>query len=176
MTKLRLLIGGVFYFMETEIWKSIPNYEGLYEVSSLGRVKSLYQNKEKILSPRPCKGYLLVALCLNKKRKDICIHQLVAMAFLNHNPCGHKLVVDHINDVKTDNRLENLQVVTHRFNAYKTQGKYSSSYKGVCWDKDRNKWMAKIYFNGKHLFLGRYNTEEEAKICYQNTLKQFEKC
>lgn len=170
MKRQRPLISRVFYFME-EIFKDIPGYEGLYQVSNLGRVKSLYQRKEKILSPRPCKGYYLVALCFNNKRKDIYIHQLVAMAFLGHKPNGYKKVVDHVNDIKTDNRLENLQVVTHRFNTYKTQGKYASNYKGVCWDKERNKWMAKFYLNGKHLFLGRFNTEEEAKNCYQNKLK-----
>jgi len=170
MTKLRLPIDGVFYFME--IWKDVVGYESLYQVSNLGRVKSLHQKKEKILSPRLCKGYFLVALCLKNERKDIYIHQLVAMAFLNHIPNGYEKVVDHINDIKTDNRLENLQVVTHRFNAYKTQGKYASNYKGVCWDKERNKWIAKIYLNGKHLFLGRFTTEKEASQVYQNKLKQ----
>ena len=116
MTKLRLPIDGVFYFMEImEIWKDVVGYESLYQVSNLGRVKSLHQKKEKILSPRLCNGYFLVALCLKNERKDIYIHQLVAMAFLNYIPNEYEKVVNHINDIKTDNRLENLQVVTHRF-------------------------------------------------------------
>lgn len=169
MTRRPPPITGVLCFME--IWKDVVGYEGLYQVSNIGRVKSLHQKEGKILSPRPCKGYHLVALCFNKKRKDTYIHQLVAIAFLNHKRDGHKLVVDHINDIKSDNRLENLQIITQRENAFKTQGKYTSSYKGVCLDKKRNKWMAKIYLNGKHLFLGRFNTEEEANLCCQNKTK-----
>jgi hypothetical protein len=165
-----------------EVFKDIPGYEGLYQVSNLGRVKSLpkelcnhlgcHISKEKILTPRPINGYFLVALCNNNKRKDIYIHQLVAMSFLNHKPCKYKLVVDHINNNPSDNRVENLQVVTHRYNTYKTQGKYVSKYKGVCWDKQRNKWMSKIYINGKHLFLGRFNCELKAALVYQNKLKE----
>ena len=101
--------------MINEVWKPIVNFEGLYEISSLGRVKSLskeicnnrrcYLSKEKILKHSTTKsGYFMIILCKNGKKKGIKIHQLVAQSFLNHTICGQKLVVDHINDVKTDNR------------------------------------------------------------------------
>jgi hypothetical protein len=83
-----------------------------------------------------------------------------------------ELVIDHINDIKTDNRVENLQIVSHRFNVCKTQGRYSSKYKGVCWCKTKNRWLAKIKINGKNLHLGYMTNEEEASQAYQNKLKE----
>ena len=113
-------------------------------------------------------------LCISKLlrifREDHA-HQLVAIAFLGHKPDGYILVVDHINDIKTDNRVENLQIVTARFNVYKTQKKYSSQYKGVCWHKYTKKWQASIYINGKIKYLGLFIDENEAHLTYQNALK-----
>ena len=156
--------------MKTEIWKDIKDYEGLYQVSNLGRVKSLKFGKERILSAATnATGYSLVALC-NGKTKAITVHQLVAMAFLNHKPCGYKLVVDHINTIKTDNRLENLQVITHRQNCTKDK-KGTSKYTGVHWCKPRNKWRAEIRINGKTKYLGSFKSELEASEAYQLKLE-----
>ena len=168
-----------------EIWKDVPTYEGLYQVSNLGNVKSLSRFKmsgsNKVsVKGRVLKGrqtglkknmYLAVALYDNTHRKQYKIHVLVAMAFLNHTPCGHKLVVDHINDNKLDNRLENLQVVTHRFNTYKTQGKWASKYKGVSMCKIKNKWRARIRIQGKEIIIGYFTCELAASLAYQNELK-----
>ena len=156
--------------MKTEIWKDIKDYGGLYKVSNLGRVKSLKFGKERILSAATnATGYSLVALC-NGKTKAITVHQLVAMAFLNHKPCGYKLVVDHINTIKTDNRLENLQVITHRQNCTKDK-KGTSKYTGVHWCKPRNKWRAEIRINGKTKYLGSFKSELEASEAYQLKLE-----
>ena len=164
-----------------EIWKDIPNYEGIYQVSNLGNVKSLSRenysgkgmkiSKERILKQNlDNRYYYQVKLYKDKKLKTFKVHKLVAMAFLNHVPCGYKLVVDHINDNPKDNRVENLQIVTQRENAFKSQGKYSSQYKGVLWDKERNKWQAKIYVNGKTKYLGRFDSEYQAHLKYQEAL------
>lgn len=101
-----------------EEFRDIIGYEGLYQVSNLGRVKSLRRNK--FLSPSKEHGYLKTSLCKDGKQRKFAIHQLIAMAFLGHVPCGHKLVVDHINDDKLDNRLENLQVITNKENIVKS--------------------------------------------------------
>lgn len=168
-----------------EIWKDVPTYEGLYQVSNLGNVKSLSRFKmsggNKVsVKGRILKGgqsglkknmYLAVVLCDNTHRKQYKIHVLVAMAFLNHTPCGHKLVVDHINDNKLDNRVENLQIVTHRFNTYKTQGKWVSKYKGVSMCKIKNKWRARIRIQGKEIIIGYFTCELAASLAYQNKLK-----
>jgi hypothetical protein len=169
--------------MQEEIWKDIPDYEGLYQVSNIGNVKSLprrinngksfYISKEKILKPATDKqGYLNFALCVNSVLKSYKAHQLVAMAFLGHKRCGLKLVVDHINDVKNDNRVENLQIVTNRFNVRKTQGDASSNYKGVYWSKTARKWVAQIKINGKQYNLGHFVNEIDAHNMYQLKLSE----
>jgi hypothetical protein len=158
-----------------EIWKDIPGYEGLYEVSNLGNVKSLNYNntkKEKLLKQVLTKdGYFASNLSSKNNSRTIKNHQLVAMAFLEHKTCGMKLIIDHINDDKLDNRVENLQIVTPRFNAFKTQLKYSSKYKGVSWCNTHKKWLSKIHIKDKRLFLGYFNCELAAHQAYQNKLK-----
>ena len=105
----------------TEIWKDVKGYEGVYMVSNLGNLKSLsrsvkgkhspYTTKERILKATPtATGYLAVTFYGGNKKKTTCIHQLVAIAFLNHNPCGYKLVVNHKNHNTLDNRVENLEI------------------------------------------------------------------
>jgi len=169
---------------ELEVWKDIPGYEGLYQVSNLGNVKSLpkewvsgkglvKKHNGKILKGGTISSeYITVQLYFNGNRKTYQIHQLVAMAFLNHIPNGHELVIDHINDNKLDNRVENLQIVTARFNCYKTQGKYTSKYKGVSWHKKSNKWVSQITINGMVKHLGLFNCELEASKAYQKALKE----
>jgi hypothetical protein len=164
-----------------EIWKDIKGYEGLYQVSNLGRVKSLsrlrfnnggeFTSKEKILKPGKSKKYLLVVLYKNGKRKTFQVHQLVAMGFLGHKPCGMKMVVNHIDNNQANNRVCNLEIVSQRENSH-THHIGTSKYKGVCWDSARSKWASKIMINGKIKFLGRFNTEIEASIAYQNKLKE----
>ena len=77
-----------------EVWKDVKNYEGLYQVSNLGNVKSLRFNKERILKTSLSGiGYHKVSLCDVGLVKTHKIHKLVAIAFLDHTPCGFELVV-----------------------------------------------------------------------------------
>ena len=97
--------------MDKEIWKPIPGYEGLYEVSNLGRIRSLYRYK-KILKPSPnWNGYTTAELWKGKKRKRFTIHRLVATCFCD-NP-HNKPFVNHKDETRTNNRAENLEWVTH---------------------------------------------------------------
>lgn len=166
-----------------EVWLPVKGYEGLYEVSSFGRVKGLprvryagngkYQNmKERILKGSVGdSGYIQVTLTMDKKVKRKKPHQLVAIAFLNHIPCGHKIVVDHIDNNKTNNRLDNLQLLTQRDNLTKVaRGK--SKYVGVYWRASRNRWEALIYIDGKQTYLGRSKCELAAAKLYQDKLKE----
>ena len=160
--------------MENEIWKDVIGYEGLYQVSNLGRVKSLGNDKtkkERILKPgKNSVGYLHISLYKNKTPTSRTIHQLVCESFLNHKPCFYELVVDHINDNRLDNRVDNLQIVTSRENVYKTQDKYSSKCKGVTFHKAAKKWVSRITINGKYYYLGLFLNEQEASQAYQNRL------
>lgn len=169
-----------------EIWKDVLGYEGLYQVSNLGRVKSLPKkwvsgkglvrsHKGKILiQTKNSRGYFCVNLYRNGKCKSFNIHKLVANSFIMGNYRSKGFVVDHINDNKEDNRLINLQVVTQRYNSCKTQGKYSSLYKGVSFCNERKKWLAQIQINGRRVFLGRFDNEIEASIAYQNKIKEID--
>jgi hypothetical protein len=103
-----------------EIWKDIPGYNGYYQASDLGNIRSLYFNKIKTLSQKIRKdGYYEVSLAKNKIRNTIKTHQLVAMAFLGHIRCGFEKVVDHVDNDKANNKLSNLQVVSNRVNTSK---------------------------------------------------------
>ena len=89
-------------------WKAIDCYEGLYEVSDLGRVKSLKYGKEKILKPgRGLNGYLQVSLYKDGKAKPYKVHRLVAKAFIP-NP-NHLETINHKDEVKTNNKVGNLE-------------------------------------------------------------------
>ena len=104
-----------------EIWKDIKGYEGLYQVSNLGRVKSLPKVdskycKEKLLKSHTNKitGYSQIILCKDAKRHCCYIHRLVAETFIA-NP-NNKLEVNHISGIKEDNRVENLEWSTRQEN------------------------------------------------------------
>jgi len=167
-----------------EIWKTIPGYEGAYQISSIGKVKSLKRYIdhpisgkslliERILKQNPNGGgYLAVKLSKMGVVKTAQVHKLVVMAFRNHVPNGHNgLVVDHINNIREDNRLENLQLVTNRQNSSKDQKGGTSNYIGVCWNKRAKKWRAAIHINGKSKYLGYFINEIDASQAYQNKLK-----
>lgn len=100
-----------------EIWKDIKGYEGKYQVSNLGNVKSLHDRygKERILKPIKDKdNYFVVNLCKDGKRKTCKVHKLVAEAFIPKIP--GKEFVDHINGIRNDNRIDNLRWCTHQEN------------------------------------------------------------
>lgn len=103
-----------------ENWKAVPGYEN-YEVSDLGNVRSLnykLSGKAKALKPALNRGYLRVMLYeKGEKRKYNSVHKLIYSSFKGLIPPG--MTVDHINGIKTDNRLENLQLLSRGDNARK---------------------------------------------------------
>lgn len=118
------MLGIVKYFLyicimeeNIEIWKPVVGYEGLYEVSSYGRVRSLnynHTNKSKLLKQDLCKNNNLRVTLYNHTKKRFLVHRVVAEAFIP-NPYN-KPEIDHINTIRTDNRVENLRWVTHTEN------------------------------------------------------------
>lgn len=155
-----------------EIYKDIIGYDGVYQISNLGNVKSNKWNKSKVLKNNKNNfGYCFVILRKNNKSKTLYIHQLVAIHFLNHKPCGHNLVINHINFNKEDNRVENLEIVTQRKNTNKKHIKSSSKYVGVDYRAKKKKWRANIFKNNKLVYLGTFNCEFKAHLAYQKALK-----
>jgi hypothetical protein len=155
-----------------EIYKDVIGYEGIYKVSNLGNVKSFKYNKERKLSA--CKnsaGYLSVNLCIDKIQKSRIVHQLVAESFLNHKRCGLELVINHKDFDRTNNKLDNIEIVTQRENNNRKHLKSSSKYVGVHWNKQHNKWCSQIVNNRKTKHLGYFTTELEASKAYINELE-----
>jgi len=164
----------------TEIWKDIPDYEGLYQASNLGRIKSLGSQRimpnggiriypEKIFSPVDRNGYLKVDLRKNNIAKSHSVHRLVYESFNGKTdlPIDHKIEKD-----KKNNRLSNLQALSIRENTtkYLLSTNKSSQYIGVSWHKKVKKWTAKITINGKRVHLGCFDTQIEASNAYKNAL------
>jgi hypothetical protein len=182
-------LNGVYYSYKIiipnlEIWKDIPDFEGYYQVSNLGNVKSLSRTilgkndtptflKEKMLKfSTSTNGYYQVILCKNSDRKIFKVHSLVAICFLNHIPDGtHNVVIDHINEIKTDNRIENLRLIGHRENVSRSIKDSTSTYVGVSWSKNAKKWISQITIDGKTKYLGLFDNEEDANKKYLETLK-----
>ena len=100
-----------------EEWKDVIGYEGLYQVSNFGNVKTLKYGKEKILKPgKNSHGYLQVNLYKNGKLETCKVHRLVALAFMGLPIDEDYYSVNHIDENKTNNKLENLQYCTHEYN------------------------------------------------------------
>jgi hypothetical protein len=97
---------------------------------------------------------------LNLGGKYYNAHRLILMAFVGYSDQD----VDHINRIKTDNRLENLRYCTHRENMLNRD--YVDNAKGYCWHKRRNKWHAQIWIHNKLKHLGYFDKEEDARQCY----------
>ena len=160
-----------------EIYKDIPNYPN-YQVSNLGNVKSLKRKDIVgrdiggiILKNKSDKdGYNIVNLYLNGKSETAKVHRLVTELFIGDINKGY--VVNHINFIKNDNRVENLEIVTIRQNSNKKHIKSSSKYVGVSYNKLRNRYKSTIYINKDSVFLGWFINEIDASNAYQNKLKE----
>lgn len=171
-----------FFIMENYI--DVLGYEGLYQISDLGNVRSISRDVPhangfgirflvgRILKPTLDKktGYIYISLSAGGKVKKYNIHQLVAIAFLNHVPCGHKEVIDHIDENKLNNYLENLRITTNRINCSKTKRGVTSKYVGV--RKNKGKFESQIRIGNTRKYLGRFATEIEAHNAYQNALNE----
>ena len=168
--------------LENETWKDIEDYEGMYQVSNLGRVKSLPRQtklsfrKGKILKLSSDKnGYELINLSTNGFQKTYKVHRLVANAFIP-NPKNNPQV-NHKDFNKKNNDISNLEWLNSRDNTvhYNNTKVKSSQYVGVTFSKQQQKWFAAIYFNGKRSHLGRFENEIKAAEAYKNALLNFTK-
>lgn len=152
-----------------DVWRPVPDYEGLYEASHLGEIRSIDRvvvSKSgiprkltgRVLAQRYDKdGYLYTDLPKNGKLRTRKAHRLVIAAFRGKE----HLQVDHINNKKDDNRLGNLQYVTHRENNFKSAARKEDFY--LSYDKKRDAWSVLIKNKGKRAYVGYSRDKEEAK-------------
>ena len=150
--------------MRKELWKMIPGYEGLYMVSDLGRVKSIRFEKERILKTDMSSGYLRVML--GRRNGHFLVHRLVAEAFIpnpDNLPC-----VNHINEVKTDNRVENLEWCTKKYNTNYGKGRERMVEKQRN-RKDCSKVILQFSLNGEFIKEWPSGKEIQRKLGFAQT-------
>lgn len=162
------------------VWKDIPGYEGYYQVSNEGDVRSLDRvvhtkdNRElfyfgRYMTKTDNNGYQQVRLRKNSGGASYGVHQLVGMAFLGYEPTGRHIVIDHINNIRTDNRLENLQIITQRDNILKINGSYTPY-------KDKyGKYKSQIQIDNKIIYLGYFDTYHDASDAYKKAKINYER-
>jgi hypothetical protein len=157
-----IMVDYKFLFMTKESFRFVKNYEN-YMISNEGRVFSIKRNKflKPILNDR---GYYIVDLYTNGLVKRFRVHRLVSRAFLDNNE--NKRCIDHINNIKTDNRLENLRWCSYTENNRNTtiRKDNTSGIKGISFNKQINKYCAYIRINKKKKHIGYFTTLEQATI------------
>ena len=151
--------------VESEVWKPVVGYEGLYEVSNIGRVRSINfhkSGKAKVMRPSlNTWGYPIVDLRKNSKRHSYTVHRLVALAFIP-NP-DNLPEINHKNEIKNDNTVENLEWCTRKYNI-----NYGTAI------KRRSKLIVEFDNNGN--VVGKWKSACEASRYYKIGRKNIYDC
>tara|TARA_R110000823_G_C15591851_1_gene464319 strand:- start:86 stop:541 length:456 start_codon:yes stop_codon:yes gene_type:complete len=110
-----------------------------------------------VLKRKDDQGYLVLAIYTNKKNYNLYQHHYAW--YMTYGNVDFEML-DHKNQITNDNRISNLRIITNQENLFNTNAK------GYCWDRINQKWMSRIKISGKQIYLGRYNTEEDARQSY----------
>ena len=156
---------------------NIKGYEGLYTVTDDGRVFNVQRGRE--LKPKVVRGgYFEVQLWKNNKRKYFYVHHLVYNSFHKvgyDSSEKYEMAIDHINEDRQDNRLENLQKVTYRENTARSQKNRKAGLPtGITYWAERDKYRARINIKKEYFYLGVFPTAEEAGKAYEDARLAYE--
>lgn len=147
--------------MENEIWRDVVGYEGKYKISNLGNIYSYYSKRN--MNPSYDKGYKKVVLRGGDiPKKNTMIHILVALTFLDKDYIKKGLVCNHIDMVRDNNNISNLEIVTKRYNTSFAKGTGKNT--GVTFFRGR--YVAAITYLKKSYHLGAYGNNEDAHNKY----------
>jgi hypothetical protein len=122
----------------------------------------IYGKRGKELIAKNHNGYIVIAV---SDKPSILLYGHQFAWFMIHNEIVE--CVDHINRDKSDNRISNLRSITKQKNSF------NSNSKGYSWHKLKQKWVSKIKINDKSIYLGSYNTEEQARQAYLNAKDKY---
>lgn len=163
-----------------ENWKAVVGYEGIYEVSDMGRVRALDRvdhsghkrnGRILVLGSTP-QGYAVVRLTKEGVQHSYSVHQVVMYAFVGVK----NLTIDHRNTIRNDNTLSNLRYCTPRenqtFDNVRRKNPATSPYPGVGFHKSTGKWRARTFHEGKSIWIGVFDTPELASEAYTLTVKE----
>lgn len=167
-----------------EEWWDIPGYEGSYQASTHGRIRSVNRRvvrrdskvkhfTSRILTPRVGRNktlYVVLSvqgLCLNHP-----VHRLIASTFLGPRPSASD--IDHIDGDQANNAPNNLRYCSRSQNMQNQKPRTcgTSRFKGVNWDRSRHLWLARICNNGHQQNLGRFKSERQAAAAYNKAAKE----
>ena len=172
---------------KSEKWKAIPKYEGHYEVSTLGRVRSVTRtivnirgrmlgrtrrHKGRILRPSiDCRGRAIVKLWTKNYGISHSISRLMALTFLTNPLCLP--VVDNIDQNHSNDHVTNLRWASHSQNLHNQSPRTGRSFKGVDYRPTRNQWRARIRVHPGRFNLGHFPTAEDAAVAYNNAAVKY---
>lgn len=160
----------------TEEWKSIEGFEGIYEISNQGRLKSFKKNKDGLVlqNTNPKGGYFSVVIIYKEKTLYTRVHRLVALHFIENN-CIDKKHVNHIDGNKQNNVVSNLEWVTPRENLMHSIGINPNQLKGMIYKNQFEKPKKLVQLNLKGEFIAEFDNSKIANdntgICARNILQ-----
>jgi hypothetical protein len=163
---------------QDEIFKKVEGYNGKYAISNLGVVKRspwVFTKPKSLNVINNNKGFDYVNLIKGERSKRIMIHELMVVSFIDpkYKPNKNK-IINHINSIKTDNRLSNIEIITalqYKNKDIKPVVKLvKKKHIGVTWLRVRKKWMVEALIGGNRHYIGCYKTEQEGIEAYNKAV------